>query len=180
MPSPLAGKGGIPILGKEDSDKHFVGRVVLDLFEGPKIRNDAAGLAMVIGPAITSNLSQQDLLKRIATALSDSIALQERIHIQPIIPESLAERDGVPMVGKEDSASNYVGHVVIELFESTTRSDADGLVLVISPASRSTLSQQELLKRIATALPGRVALNERSRVEEIKQELIRKNEQEHM
>jgi hypothetical protein len=180
MAGPLAGKGGIPILGKEDSDTHFVGRVVLDLFEGPKIRNDAAGFAMVISPALASNLSQQDFLKRIATALSDHVALQNRTRVEPIIPDPLAEKDGVPMVSREDSESHYVGHIIIELFESPKiRNDADGLTMIIRPSLTSNLSQEDLLKRIAAALPGRVALNERSRIEQITKEAIQQQERLH-
>ncbi len=73
MEQPLKGLGGKPIIGTESADNHFVGRIVVELFEGPYIRSDAHGLAMQVSPSIASGLSQVELLKRIAAALPDRI-----------------------------------------------------------------------------------------------------------
>jgi hypothetical protein len=74
MSGPLAGTGGKPLLGREGSDKRYVGRVIIELYEGPHIASDMDGLVMSISPAIGSNLSQQELLSRIAVALPSRAA----------------------------------------------------------------------------------------------------------
>ena len=69
MSNPLAGTGGKPILGTETPNKHFVGRVVIELFEGQHLESDADGLVLSISPGLGMNLASEELLKRIATAL---------------------------------------------------------------------------------------------------------------
>ena len=76
MSGPLAGFGGKPILGKERPDHHFIGRVVIELYEGSSITSDANGLVMSINPAIGSSLSQGELLQRIAAALPARVAMR--------------------------------------------------------------------------------------------------------
>lgn len=78
MAEPLAGLGGKPIIGQETANKHFVGRIVVELFEGPYIPSDAHGLVMQISPSAQSELSQLELLKRIASALPDSAVRLEK------------------------------------------------------------------------------------------------------
>jgi hypothetical protein len=78
MAGPFAGFGGKPIIGKEGPNQHFVGRVVVELFEGPGIESDAHGLALIINPSLESTLSQHDLLKRIAAALPGRIVINEK------------------------------------------------------------------------------------------------------
>lgn len=67
-PHPLAGWGGKPIVGSESEDTHFVGRIVLELFEGPHITSDANGLAFIINPGIGTDIDSEALVKRIADA----------------------------------------------------------------------------------------------------------------
>lgn len=83
-PNPLAGTGGKPLIGKESPGHRYVGRVIVELYEGPDIRSDADGLVMIISPSLTSSLSQQDLLKRIAAALPGRVALRERTQVEQI------------------------------------------------------------------------------------------------
>lgn len=87
MSDSLTGMGGKPMLGREGPDKHFVGRVIIELFEGPNIDSDAHGFVMSISPALTSSLSQQELLKRIAAALPDRVALRERTNPEKVKEE---------------------------------------------------------------------------------------------
>lgn len=79
---PLAGWGGKPIVGKESEDTHFVGRIVLELFEGPHIASDANGIAFIINPAIGTHIDSEALVKRIAAAfpafVERAIAAEER------------------------------------------------------------------------------------------------------
>lgn len=78
MAHPLAGTGGKPLISKETPDMHFVGRVIIELYEGPQVKSDAHGFALSISPAIGSSLSQKELLKRIADALPARVAMQEK------------------------------------------------------------------------------------------------------
>jgi hypothetical protein len=78
MSGPFSGLGGKPVIGQETSDHRFVGRVVIELFEGQHIDSDADGLALIINPAPGSGLSQRDLLKRISDALPGRVALFEK------------------------------------------------------------------------------------------------------
>ncbi|MGB8345307.1 MAG: hypothetical protein WCD86_10515 [Ktedonobacteraceae bacterium] len=87
MSNPLAGPSVKPILGREGSDHHFVGRVIIELFEGPHIASDADGFVISISPALGSNLSQQELLNRIAAALPRRAAMRERTN-----PEKAREK----------------------------------------------------------------------------------------
>lgn len=87
MSNPLAGMCRKPILGREGPDSHFIGRVIIELFEGSHIRSDADGFVMSINPAIGSNLSQQELLNRIAAALPARAAMREKAN-----PEKAREK----------------------------------------------------------------------------------------
>jgi len=69
MSNPLAGTGGKPIIGTESPSKHFVGRVVIELFEGQHLESDADGLVLSISPGLGTAIDQEALLKRIAAAL---------------------------------------------------------------------------------------------------------------
>lgn len=69
MSSPLAGTGGKPIIGVESPTMHFVGRVIIELFEGPGVTSDANGLVLSISPGLGTAIDQEALLKRIAAAL---------------------------------------------------------------------------------------------------------------
>lgn len=69
MSSPLAGTGGKPLIGVETPDSHFVGRVIIELFEGPYITSDTNGLHLSISPGLESDIDSEELLKRIAAAL---------------------------------------------------------------------------------------------------------------
>jgi hypothetical protein len=73
MSSPLAGTGGKPIIGVETPGMHFVGCVVIELFEGSSIISDGNGLVLSINPGIGTGIDPEDLLKRIAAALSARI-----------------------------------------------------------------------------------------------------------
>ncbi len=74
MSSPLAGMGGKPIIGVETPGVHFVGRVVIELFEGSGITSDANGLMFIINPGLGSGIDSEELLKRIAAALPGRIS----------------------------------------------------------------------------------------------------------
>lgn len=87
MSNPLEGTSGKPVLGREGPDKHYVGRVIIELFEGPHIESDADGFVMNISPALGSSLSQQELLNRIAVALPRRAAMRERTN-----PEKAREK----------------------------------------------------------------------------------------
>lgn len=78
MTEPLAGLGGKPIIGQETANTRFVGRIVVELFEGPYISSDAHGLVMQVGPSAQSGLSQLELLKRIVAALPDGAVRFEK------------------------------------------------------------------------------------------------------
>lgn len=69
MSHPLAGTGGKPLIGRETSTQHFVGRVIIELFEGSGILSDANGLLFIISPGLDANIDSEELLKRIAAAL---------------------------------------------------------------------------------------------------------------
>lgn len=78
MAHPLTGTAGKPLISKETSDTRFVGRVIIELYEGPHIESDADGFALVISPAIGSGISQHELLKRIAAALPARVLINEK------------------------------------------------------------------------------------------------------
>lgn len=78
MSGPLAGFGGKPILSKETPDRRFIGRIIVELYEGPNTPSDAHGLVLSISPARGSNISQDDLLKRIATALPVRVSIRKK------------------------------------------------------------------------------------------------------
>ncbi len=63
---PLAGFHGQPLVSDGGADSHYVGRVILELWEGPS-QNDANGLAYAVDPAVGADSAH--LLTRIANAL---------------------------------------------------------------------------------------------------------------
>lgn len=69
MSSPLAGTGGKPLIGRETPTHRFIGRVIVELFEGPEIFSDANGLCFIISPGLDADVDDEELLKRIAAAL---------------------------------------------------------------------------------------------------------------
>ena len=81
MSSPLAGWGGMPILGGEGPDNHFVGRLVIELYEGPHT-SDTNGLVFSVSPGAEVDITQYELLKRFAAALPARVvkeaAMEER------------------------------------------------------------------------------------------------------
>ena len=74
MAGPLAGWGGKPILGIESDEQRYVGRIVIELYEGSGITSDANGLVFSVSPALRANISQHELLKRFAAALPARVA----------------------------------------------------------------------------------------------------------
>jgi hypothetical protein len=74
MSGPLAGFGGKPILGSEDNEKRYIGRIVIELYESPGIRSDGDGLVFSISPAEKVDISQDALLRRFAAALPARVA----------------------------------------------------------------------------------------------------------
>jgi hypothetical protein len=69
MSSPLAESSGKPIIGAETPGMHFVGRAVIELYEGSGIMSDANGLMFIIIPGLGSGIDAEALIKRIAAAL---------------------------------------------------------------------------------------------------------------
>lgn len=69
MSNPLAGTGGKPLIGRETPTQHFVGRVIVELFEGPDITSDANGLVFSIGAGLDADIDDEELLRRISAAL---------------------------------------------------------------------------------------------------------------
>lgn len=77
----------LSVFGRGIPTQHFVGGVIVELFESPHIESDADGFVMSINPAIGSNLSQQELLNRIAAALPARAAMREKAN-----PEKAREK----------------------------------------------------------------------------------------
>lgn len=80
----------------------------------------------------------------------------------------LASYHQSPIIGAGDRRSAYVGRVIIELWHSDSlrergtplaERDASGLALSIEPATES-VEAQELLRRVASALPKRVGVTQ--------------------
>ena len=71
MAGPLAGWGGKPILGKESDGQHYIGRIVIELYENT---SDANGLVFSVSPAFGEAITPYELLKRFAAALPDRVA----------------------------------------------------------------------------------------------------------
>jgi hypothetical protein len=165
MPSqhPLAGMGGKPILGKESASQTFVGRIVLELFESPYITSDANGFALIVGTGLRSGIKNEELARRVATALTTRAEGELRLE-EITTAGPLANWEGKPFVGRADSDKTYVGRIIVELYEGPhITSDANGLVLNVSPAIDSTITHEALLKRVAAAFPARaekVAISE--------------------
>ncbi|MHB8600243.1 MAG: hypothetical protein ACYDER_25960 [Ktedonobacteraceae bacterium] len=74
MAGPLAGWGGKPLLDKESDGHRFVGRLIIELYEGPDVTSDANGLVFSVSPSIEATISQHELLKRFAAALPARVA----------------------------------------------------------------------------------------------------------
>lgn len=79
MSSPLANWGGKPILGGESPDNHYVGRIVIELYEGPHITSDTNGLVFSVSPGAEIDITQYELLKRVAVALPARIVKEAAI-----------------------------------------------------------------------------------------------------
>lgn len=78
MAGPLAGFEGKPMLSSERPGKRFIGRIIVELYEGSYIEDDAHGLVMSLNPAIGVDISQGELLKRIAAALPGRATIREK------------------------------------------------------------------------------------------------------
>ncbi len=88
--NPLAGTGGRPIVGVPSPTHTFVGRIVIELFEGTQpaadantqITVDANELVLIVSPGLGSNTTKAGLLKRIAAAFpvraAKEIQLEDR------------------------------------------------------------------------------------------------------
>lgn len=71
--------------------------------------------------------------------------------------DPLAEYHGKPLVGVSSSHSRYLGRVVVELYESPLHDSAsDGLVFSADLGLNVGIDYNELLRRVAAALPRRV------------------------
>jgi len=68
---------------------------------------------------------------------------------------------GKPMFSGAGAAGTYLGRIVVELWEFPPSSvgltmqqrDANGLALLIEPASAGSAERDELLERVASSLP---------------------------
>ena len=74
-------------------------------------------------------------------------------------PDPLASMYGKPMIGMETPGLRYLGRVIIELYESTDRSEPDdrNLVCSIDKAEGVNINTKAFIQRIANAFSARVA-----------------------
>lgn len=76
MSNPLQGTAGKPLVGVPGPNDVFVGRIIIELFEDPhktvdaneRIADDAKGIALIVSPGLDSNVTQEELLRRLALA----------------------------------------------------------------------------------------------------------------
>jgi len=92
MSNPLQGTAGKPLVGVPGPNHVFVGRIIIELFEDPRVAVDANGqravdanaMALIVSPGLDSAITKKELLQRIAAAFparaANEIKREERKH----------------------------------------------------------------------------------------------------
>lgn len=154
---PLAAYHGKPILSQGGPNQHYLGRLVVELLEDGRPRDDSYKLALTAG-AVDGN--HANFTRRIAAALPVRVQRDEAsttsVPTQPA-DDPLAAYHGKPVISREGPNQHYVGRLIVELWaDSSPLDDSYKLVLSSDAVDGDHLKFRQ---RIAIALPVRVLRN---------------------
>jgi len=150
---PLKGLHGQPLIANpspQGIQSSYAGRVVVEVFDG-SVSSEAARLAYSVGAV---GIARTELLQRVAAALPVLLSQGGAASADP-----LPHLHGKPFVGAERPDHNYVGRVIIELWDAPGVEDARQFAYAVDAAKGDAAA---VVQRAASSLPIRLSSINRS------------------
>ncbi|HLW01833.1 MAG TPA: hypothetical protein VKT82_24480 [Ktedonobacterales bacterium] len=160
---PLAAYQGKPVISRGGANQHYLGRVVVELWDDGSPRDDAHKLALS-SDAVDGQHAK--LCQRIAaafparvqsdgastsSALSSATSPEGWVTTTAPVDDPLAAYQGKPVISRGGANQHYLGRVVVELWDDGSQPDDSSKLTISSDAVDG--DHLRLRERIAQALP---------------------------